>query len=236
MAIRPVSRSVAITLHDLGSQPMRAVCRQVLETCAVRLHPVDGPPARLSRGFRVRTRPCVWSGAPEPVLRASRLPFLASFVSPALRFLPACYVHLPPPPATRATSPQHSDEASVPSLSPDRVPSLFFARASARIRRMSSPPAGFPLGHRRLHEVLKALYGSASPARVGSRASQWVRPIGCASGAQCVECATTRPCDRVRTTVFLPLFGHHTRLSAPLVFLCCLVFVSSRQHSTCMCY
>ena len=33
-----------------------------------------------------------------------------------------------------------------------------------------------------------------------------------------------------------PFFGHHAHLSTPLVFLCCLVFVSSRQRSTCMCY
>ena len=113
------------------------------KTCSV--HHVDGPPAHLSQDFRVHMHLCIWSGAPEPVLCASRLPFLASFVSPALRFPPTCHVHLLPPPVTHTMSPQHLDEASVPSLSPNHVPSLIFTQASAHIQHMSSLPAGFPL-------------------------------------------------------------------------------------------
>ena len=127
-----------------GSHVCNGCLPQVLLSSA---KSVNGPPACLSRDFRVRTHPCIWSGAPEPVPCASCLPFLALFISPALCFPPTCHVHLPPPLVTHTTSPQHSDEASVPSLSPDHVPSLVFAQASACIRRMSSLPTSFLLEH-----------------------------------------------------------------------------------------
>ena len=71
----------------------------------------------------------------------------------------------------------------------------------------------------RSHKILKALRSSASPARVGFRASQRVRPIGRAIGARPVESVTARPCDRVRDIVIPPFSVCCTCLVTPPVFL-----------------
>ena len=108
---------------------------------------IDGPLACLSRDFHVCVHPCIWLGTPEPVPCISCLLFLALFILPALYFLPACHIHLLPPPVTCVMSPQHSGEALVPLLSPDCVPLLIFTWASACIWCMSSLPTSFPLRH-----------------------------------------------------------------------------------------